>query len=408
MLKTNTLAFYGTTPQLASHAEFFQGGFSGDIAVVKDSGDETTELLISGIFQVDRQNFFMGPEGAYMPSGAFKREFSETKLSCQLIAVQKDAAFKTACADFPAIVGNVRALEKLIPSKKGTTLVSCIREANGVTSIQVSHSLFTKKDENVDLDTASVEEARTAEWPVQERTRMALEHAATTHMVCPLPAFDQNHASIVPGDYLRKLCGAVVIVHFALIHYYFKQDKKSVFSGVLREMVVLREPPPPPTNPLKRSVYGSGPSFSHMPATKKLRQTMDNQQHSQISTNDRTLYTVWGFLFGRTSGPRRLSVRVDDNGMMVISGNQYLFPPDASITSTRVQLRHRLYIVFFDQERHQTCRETAAYVFVRVLPGHQRPLHIRAEDDLQDIMNALLVFVSIMFPSTKRANYMTA
>ncbi|KAI5988469.1 hypothetical protein F5J12DRAFT_786865 [Pisolithus orientalis] len=225
MLKTNTLAFYGTRVQLTSHVEFFQGGFSGNITVMKDSGNEMMELLISGIFQVDCQNFFMGPKGAYMPSGAF---------NCQLIAVQKDAAFKTACTDFPAIVGNVRALEKLIPSKKGTTLASCICEANSVTSIQVSHSLFMKKDKNVDPDTASVE--------------------AMTHMVCLLPAVDQNHAAIAPSDYLRK-------------------DKKSVFSGMLCEMVVLCEPPPPPMNPLKRSVYGGGPSFSHMPTTKKLCQT---------------------------------------------------------------------------------------------------------------------------------------
>ncbi|KIO00530.1 hypothetical protein M404DRAFT_29448 [Pisolithus tinctorius Marx 270] len=157
VLKTNTLVFYGTTAQLASHAEFFQGRFSGDIAVVKDSGDKTTELLISGIFQVDHQNFFMGPEGVYMPLGAFKREFLETKLSCQLIAVQRDAAFKTACADFPVIVGNIRGLERLIPSKKGMTLVSCIHEANGISSIRVSHSLFMKKDDSVDPDTASLD-----------------------------------------------------------------------------------------------------------------------------------------------------------------------------------------------------------------------------------------------------------
>ncbi|KIN95878.1 hypothetical protein M404DRAFT_33763 [Pisolithus tinctorius Marx 270] len=159
MLKTNTLTFYGTTVQLASHAEFFQGGFSSDITVMKDSRDETMELLISGIFifQVDCQNFFMGPEGVYMPLGAFKQGFLETKLSCQLIAVQQDATFKTACADFPAIVGNIRGLERLIPSKKGMTLVSCIREANGVSSIRVSHLLFMKKDDSVDPDTASLD-----------------------------------------------------------------------------------------------------------------------------------------------------------------------------------------------------------------------------------------------------------
>ncbi|KAI5990568.1 hypothetical protein F5J12DRAFT_786504 [Pisolithus orientalis] len=119
MLKTNILTFYGTTVQLTSCAEFFQGGFSGNITVMKDSSDETMELLISGIFQVDCQNFSMGPEGAYMPSAAFKWEFLETKLSCQLIAVQRDTAFKTACADFPVIVGNVRTLKRLIPPRRG-------------------------------------------------------------------------------------------------------------------------------------------------------------------------------------------------------------------------------------------------------------------------------------------------
>ncbi|KAI6000140.1 hypothetical protein F5J12DRAFT_784454 [Pisolithus orientalis] len=131
----------------------------------------------------------MGPEGVYMPLEAFKQEFSKTKLSCQLIAVQKDATIKTACADFPMIVGNVRALETLIPSKKGTTL----------------------KDKNVYPDTASVEEVQTADWLVQEWTRMALDHAVTTHM-----------------------------------------DKKSVFSSILCEMVVLHEPPPPTYKPSQK------------------------------------------------------------------------------------------------------------------------------------------------------------
>ncbi|KIO01339.1 hypothetical protein M404DRAFT_28876 [Pisolithus tinctorius Marx 270] len=271
MLKTSAIGFYGTTPLLASRAEFFQGGFSGDIAVVKDSGDDMMELLISGIFQIDRQNFFLGPEGGYTPLSSFKREFLETKLSCQLIPVQRDAAFDTARADFGAIVSNVKALEKLILSKKGATLVSCVCEVDGVASIRLSHSLFMRKDENVDPDTAYHDESRTLDWPVQERTKGALERAALTHVICPLPAFDQNHESIVPSDYHQKLYGAVVIVHFALVHYYFRQDKKSVFSGIVREMVVLRNPLPPPTNPLKRSLDGEGPLFTHTPSFKKNR-----------------------------------------------------------------------------------------------------------------------------------------
>ncbi|KIO10906.1 hypothetical protein M404DRAFT_129109 [Pisolithus tinctorius Marx 270] len=289
ILKTSAIGFYGTTPLLASHTEFFQGGFSGDITVVKDSGDDMTELLISGIFQIDRQNFFLGPEGGYTPLSSFKREFLETKLSCQLIPVQRDAAFDTARADFGAIVSNVKALKKLIPSKKGTTLVSCVHEVDGMASIHLSHSLFTVRPENPSTScvwwlTLALLRGKTrmrTQTPLtmmvsisstySEHTKGALERAALTHVICPLPAFDQNHESITPSDYHQKLYGAVIIAHFALVHYYFRQDKKSVFSGIVREMVVLRNPPPPPTNPLKRSLDSEGPSFTHTPSFKKNR-----------------------------------------------------------------------------------------------------------------------------------------
>ncbi|KAI6030967.1 hypothetical protein F5J12DRAFT_779975 [Pisolithus orientalis] len=72
MLKTSAVGFYGMTLLLASCTEFFQGSFSGDITVVKESGDDMMELLISGIFQISHQNFFTGPEGGYMLLSSFK------------------------------------------------------------------------------------------------------------------------------------------------------------------------------------------------------------------------------------------------------------------------------------------------------------------------------------------------
>jgi len=119
-------------------------------------------------------------------------------------------------------------------------------------------------------DFPTIENA-TANWPVQECTREALEHAASTHLVCPLPAFDEDHTPLDPGEYQKKLRGAIVQVHFALMHYFIKQEKKSVFTAVIREIVVLRSPPAAPVNPLKRGWLADGPVMARPNATKRTR-----------------------------------------------------------------------------------------------------------------------------------------
>ena len=142
-LKRSQDAFYGTTPNLASKAEFYFAGVTGDIAIVKGSGEDAVELLVSGIFEIDRQNFFMGPEGGYLPNSVFNRNFQSTKLSCQLIPVQKDPVYEVSRLDFGAIVANVKGLERLISQKKGLLSLSTVREHGGATSIRLSHTLFS-------------------------------------------------------------------------------------------------------------------------------------------------------------------------------------------------------------------------------------------------------------------------
>ena len=110
----------------------------------------------------------------------------------------------------------------------------------------------------------SVADWITSQWPVQDRTRAAFEWAATTHNVSPLPAFDEFHSPIAPTDYQTKLCGVVVQVHLGLKHYLIKQEKKSVFTAVAREIVVLHPPVAAPVNPLKRRHLSDGPSTSQL------------------------------------------------------------------------------------------------------------------------------------------------
>ena len=110
----------------------------------------------------------------------------------------------------------------------------------------------------------------TAQWPVTEKTKEVLQQAARTHNVVPLPAFDEVHDPIAPEDYERKLSGAVVEVHFALMHYLIKQEKKSVFTAVVRQIVVLRPPPAPPMNPFKRARLSDGPMLTGSRKVRKL------------------------------------------------------------------------------------------------------------------------------------------
>lgn len=114
-------------------------------------------------------------------------------------------------------------------------------------------------------------ECATAEWPVPECTQAAFEHAALTHNVVPLPAFDEDHSLIAPTDYQKKLCGTVVNVHFRLVHYFIQQEKKSVFTAIVHEIFVLRKPPVPPVNPLKCGHLADGPSFSPSVSAKRFR-----------------------------------------------------------------------------------------------------------------------------------------
>ncbi|KIO11184.1 hypothetical protein M404DRAFT_128063, partial [Pisolithus tinctorius Marx 270] len=93
-------------------------------------------------------------------------------------------------------------------------------------------------------------------WPVQDPLKEALERAASTHYMSPLPAFDVNGIAIDPVDYHRLLCGAIVQVHFALFHYSIRGDRKSIFLTAAREIRVLRAPLLAPCNPLKRGGLG--------------------------------------------------------------------------------------------------------------------------------------------------------
>ncbi|KIO01645.1 hypothetical protein M404DRAFT_149895 [Pisolithus tinctorius Marx 270] len=286
------LAIYAATPNLSSHAKFFFGGTSGNVAVLKSDSDDVTEMVLSGIFEIDRQGFFMAPEGGYNPKNAFGHEFSETKLTCNLLAVQRNAMYSFTQQDFPQIISNIRALEKLVPLKKGETLLSSVCESHGMPCIRLSHALFTDiKDEPESIahngecvpsfqclhSHLPASEQATAAWPVPDDIKDTLTHAARTHNISPLPAFDVDGLPIEPVDYLRVLSGAVVQVHFALLHFFIKGDRKSIFTTSLQELRVLRAPQRGPVNPLK---HAREHALNTNPGNKRSRQVMVLHSHT--------------------------------------------------------------------------------------------------------------------------------
>ncbi|KAI6138055.1 hypothetical protein BKA82DRAFT_18811 [Pisolithus tinctorius] len=79
-LKESAVAVYTATPNLAAWAEFFFGGATGDVAILKGKVDDVSELVLSGVFEIDHQGFFMGAEGGYSPKNAFSHNFVDMKL----------------------------------------------------------------------------------------------------------------------------------------------------------------------------------------------------------------------------------------------------------------------------------------------------------------------------------------
>lgn len=138
--------FDGVMPYIASHAEFYKTASTGNVAIVKGMGDAPQQFLLTGIFKIDRQNFFMEPEGNYSPSNTFNCNFINTKLTCNLIPVQAHCEIASGLSNFNAFVVNIKAVEKIIPLKWGFSMVSSVCEVNGQSVIRLTHSLFVVRD----------------------------------------------------------------------------------------------------------------------------------------------------------------------------------------------------------------------------------------------------------------------
>ncbi|KAG2138762.1 hypothetical protein BD769DRAFT_1384533 [Suillus cothurnatus] len=274
-LQNSPGGFYAAMPKLAYRAEFFAGGRDGNILVVKGRDDDQ-EFITRGVFQISRNDFYFTPDANFDPANIFHGRLADVKLNCRLTGGRNEN-FKFSSDDFPAVLDNFRAFERLVPSKKDYETFSVIYDSLGHRSIKLTHNLFeVKTKDNVnepDATTSSIipsddadsdnsllgPEFNMATWPVAERCKGHLEDLISTHDIQPLPAYDENHNLIPPHLYESKLKGALVEVHMAFCHHRIAKSKRDVFNAILRELIVLSPPSAMPTSPFKRRRLAAGP-----------------------------------------------------------------------------------------------------------------------------------------------------
>ena len=67
----------------------FNKDFKGDVLVPKDAEESILEFILSGVFQIDTQNFFMASDGKWNPNNTIGTNFEQVKPSCHLLPVQR-------------------------------------------------------------------------------------------------------------------------------------------------------------------------------------------------------------------------------------------------------------------------------------------------------------------------------
>ncbi|KAG1820128.1 hypothetical protein EV424DRAFT_1539545 [Suillus variegatus] len=261
--------FYAASPRLIRHVEYFIGGQDGNILISKGGpGLQAKEFIIRGVFEISRNDFGFTPDANFNPSNVFHGRFSDVKLSCQLTAGRHDM-FRFSSEDFPDVIDNIGDFEGLIPRERDYERLSAVHVSLGQRSIKLIHGLFeaknkdqcdTTSDEDDDCSTNNLSsDFDIATWPVADRCKRHLQDLASTHKICPLPAYDGNHGLIPPLEYESKLKGALVEVHMAFCHRRIKNAKRDVFHAILRQLTVLSAPVAMPINPFKRHRLDSGP-----------------------------------------------------------------------------------------------------------------------------------------------------
>ncbi|KAL4062796.1 hypothetical protein V8B97DRAFT_1877382 [Scleroderma yunnanense] len=213
-LKQNKHGVYAGCPKIEEDTEYFYCGQHGGILVYKGTERNAEEYTLSGIFEVDHCNCYLAPDGSFDPNNAFGQTFTDTKLNCQLQPVQCDLDFSFSAQDWLTLVQHIQKLEDMAPLEQGEDRMN------------VLHVVQTSDLDEIDQMSKN--------WPVQVQCKDILANTLKTHTILPFPVFNTSGVQIPPEDYLEKIPGAIVQVHFTIQHCFIQRGKQEmVFSAYI-------------------------------------------------------------------------------------------------------------------------------------------------------------------------------
>ena len=96
-------------------------------------------------------------------------------------------------------------------------------------------------------------------------------------------------------------------------------------------------------------------------------------------------YTVWAFVLGSISGPRRMTVCNEGENSIEILEDQNVFPPAMHISTIAVTINDKSFRVYFDKDMHTAEDENNIYVIIR-LHSNMEPVNINFTTDMPDIV----------------------
>lgn len=229
------------TPNLIQHAEFISGSQNAQQLVNRtpdDNNDAPTEFIMTGIFQISADNFFLTSDGRFKPGSGLK--FEDTKPSCRLI-MPNAPGWRITATESETIFNNVKALEKINIS--ATSNLKSVVD-NHPLSIKLSHLLFKKSSAN-ETQPPIAQTWSIANWPVSDRCVEDLCHLQqNNYEVNPIPCYDKHGDPIPPSEYQHQLQGAIVYAYFTLIRKGFGSGsgRRHFSTALLREIQVIQDP----------------------------------------------------------------------------------------------------------------------------------------------------------------------
>jgi hypothetical protein len=118
----------------------FNKELRGDVLVLKRNQEPPSELVLSGVFQVDACNFFMTSDGKWNPNNPLGTCLDQVKVTCHLLPVDRNPEFNFSIQHFPNIIGNLCTIEGLANPRRSHDTASII--ANDSNAIKIMHCLF--------------------------------------------------------------------------------------------------------------------------------------------------------------------------------------------------------------------------------------------------------------------------